>query len=501
MSAQAPTLPTRSRSAQATAGAATALAAVGVEWLAHDARPPLPFPPYAVGDWIIRHTPGGLATDAIDRLGHDAQHILAMGCVAAAIALGAVLGHRSPRGLAALATLASGGAELLDPRHPTLPAVATVAGLGGLAALAAATALRPRPQTGALPAADDLRRRLLALGALAIASAALGAAAVRRAGHHLAAGLVRADRVARIVPDPTIQAAAGLSPLVTSRDAHYTVQIDLESPAVDLAGWRLRVRGAVRNPTAWTLDELRAMPTVERLMNMSCISNPVGGPLVGNARWTGVPLDALLRLVEPTAPARFVEARAADGYHDTLALTAARSGEVLVVFAMNGLLLPQAHGFPARLRVPDRYGVKNVKWLTDLVVLDQDQPGYWTERGWDPIATVRTESRIDTPRAGDIVHAPFAIAGVAWAGDRGISNVEVSADDGHSWLPARLESPGDPLSWRRWSRPLVLPEGTHPLTVRATDGHGQPQPADRGPPHPAGATGWHRVVIRVGPNG
>lgn len=474
-----------------------ALAGVGAQWLGRVARPRLPFPPYSLGDWFIRRAPGGLATAAIDHLGHQAQHVLGGACVAGAIALGVLLARRPPAFLAGVAAGASVVAGLADPRHPALRDVAAVAVLGALVVLAAAlAAAAPRPTDGLDQ--DQGRRRLLALGGLALAGVVLGAGAVRKAGRHIAAAVVRADRPARVVADPSLAAVAGLSAPITSRAAHYTVAIDLEDPVVDLAGWRLRLAGAVRHPRAWTLEDLRAMPTLERVMALSCISNPVGGPLVGNARWTGVSLGELLRVAEPIAHATVVEARAADGYHDTLPLVAARDPDVLVVFGMNGLLLPTGHGFPARLRVPDRYGVKNVKWLTELMVLDADRSGYWAERGWDPVAEVHTSSRIDTPTAGSVVPVRFTVAGVAWAGARGISSVEVSADDGASWAPAHLEAPGDPLSWRRWWRTLVLAEGAHPITVRATDGEGRLQEADRRPPHPGGATGWHRVVVKVG---
>jgi DMSO/TMAO reductase YedYZ molybdopterin-dependent catalytic subunit len=434
-----------------------------------------------------------MATAAIDRLGHQAKHLLAAACILGAVALGAAFGRRKPVALGADALAASLAAGLLDPRHPPPTGIATVALVGGLAALAAATAVESRP-TGA---ADEGRRRLLALGALAVAAIALGAGAAHRTLRHVAAAVVRADRPARVEADATLPDIAGLSPAVTSRAAHYTVGIDLEDPAIDAASWTLRLHGAVHHPRAFTLDDLRAMPTVERVMALSCISNPVGGPLAGNARWTGVPLAALLHLAEPMSHARFVEARAADGYHDNLALADARDAAVMVVFGMNGLLLPRAHGFPARLRVPGRYGVKNVKWLTELVLLEADHQGYWAERGWDAVAEVHTSSRIDTPRAGAVVAPTLTVAGVAWAGDRGIGAVDVSADDGGTWVPARLEAPGDPLSWRRWWQVLELAEGAHPLTVRATDGTGRLQESDRRPPHPSGATGWHRVVVQV----
>jgi DMSO/TMAO reductase YedYZ molybdopterin-dependent catalytic subunit len=248
---------------------------------------------------------------------------------------------------------------------------------------------------------------------------------------------------------------------------------------------------------SWSLDDLLALPTIERLATLSCISNTVGGPLVGCSRWTGVPLADLLRSARLTPTARAIEAHGADGYSDVIPLTDTAESGVMVAVAMNGQYLPVAHGFPARLRVPARYGVKNVKWLQQLFVLDRDKLGYWEHRGWDAAAVVHTESRIDTPPADATVRTPVVIAGVAWAGDRGVSLVEVSADDGRTWMPARVEREVDRLAWRRWQVTLDLPVGVHSLTVRATDGQGRLQSAVRTPPHPAGATGWHSAVITV----
>jgi DMSO/TMAO reductase YedYZ molybdopterin-dependent catalytic subunit len=248
---------------------------------------------------------------------------------------------------------------------------------------------------------------------------------------------------------------------------------------------------------SWSLEDLAARPTVERLAVLSCISNPVGGPLVGCSRWTGPPLAELLRSARPIPTARAIEAHGADGNFDIIPLSEAARPGVMVAIGMNGQDLTVGHGFPARLRVPGRYGVKNVKWLQQLVVLDHDQLGYWGRRGWDAVDVVRTESRIDTPQADTTVSSPLIAAGVSWAGDRGISLVEVSADDGQSWAPARLEREADQLAWRRWQVTLDLAAGIHTITVRATDGEGQLQSPARTPPHPAGATGWHRIVIKV----
>ena len=476
-------------------GVAAAGLGVAAQWLVHLGRPAVPFPPFSVGDWVIRRAPGGLATAAIEHLGHDAKRALAGACTLGALALGAALGRRPPMVLASVAVVLSATAAWIDPTRPAPSAIVPAALVGGAVVVAVAAALRSAPPTPRH--ADTGRRRVLAALGLLVGMAALGTGALRRSLRPVSAALVRADRPAPRVDDPGFSGVPGLSRAVTSRADHYTVEIDLTEPRIDAGRWRLRLGGAVEAERAFSLDELRAMPTVERVMAMACISNPVGGPLVGNAAWTGVPLAELLRLVRPRPEAVGLEARGADGYHDTLPLAAARDPNVLVAFAMNGLLLPTAHGFPARLRVPDRYGVKNVKWLTELVVLDHDAPGYWAERGWDPVARVHMSSRIDVPANTSTVAPTFTVAGVAWAGARGIGAVELSTDDGGSWLPARLEARGDPLAWRRWRRTVRLAPGVHPISVRATDGTGALQEPDRRRAHPAGATGYHRVVVEV----
>jgi Oxidoreductase molybdopterin binding domain/Mo-co oxidoreductase dimerisation domain len=185
----------------------------------------------------------------------------------------------------------------------------------------------------------------------------------------------------------------------------------------------------------------------------------------------------------------------ADGYFETIPVGTAMLPSVLVAAAMNGEVLPREHGYPARLLVPGRYGYKSVKWLEFLALVPSGARGYWVERGWDPQGVIRTESRFDTRGDHSRLPGQFTAAGVAWAGERGISLVEVSADDSHKWTRAELEPPADPLAWRRWRVPMSLPPGVHALTVRATDGTGALQPSAYLPPHPSGASGYHRIVI------
>ena len=480
----------------ATVSVAAAGAAIGGQWLLHVAEPEAPFAPFSLANWVIRRAPPGWATAAIEQLGHNAQRALATATILAAFGVALVLRRLRAPWLAGIAVVLTVGAAVLDPvpRHSTWTAAAAVVAAG---AILAVHILGGGTQTPTATGPLAGRRQFLAAAGLLVTAGVLGAQALRQVARQVTAGVVRADRRAHAPRDAAFSGLAGLSPAVTSRGDHYTVDIDLDDPLVDEASWRLRIGGAVSREVELSLADLRAMPTVERLAALACISNPVGGDLVGNSRWTGVPIGAVLRLAGPRPGATFLEARGADGYAETLPLTAVDGDDALVAFAMNGALLPRGHGFPARLRIPSRYGIKNVKWLTELVVLDQGKLGYWGARGWDRDGIVRTQSRIDTPRHGDLVERRFTAAGIAWAGDRRIARVEVSTDDGATWQPARLEHETDPLSWRRWRIDLRLGPGDRPLTVRAVDGRGSSQAPDRTPPHPSGATGWHRIVVTV----
>ena len=467
------------------------------QWALHVAAPAVPFAPYSVGDWIVRRTPGGLATEVIDSLGHRAKHLLALATIAGALGLGLLFGRFRPWLLGTVAATASLASAALDPHHPCVaPALAAALVAAGAAATVSCVGQSALSARDGHPHDRD-RRQLVRLGLLGVGAAALGLGALRHLAHHVSAALVRADRAATVVNDAPFSAIAGLAPAVSSRAEHYVVDIDLDRPVIPEASWRLDIGGAVSRPQRLSLDDLRAMPTVERLVTLSCISNPVGGPLVGNARWTGVPLTDLLDLARPRIRTGAIAAAAADGYHEWIPLELARQPGTLVAFAMNGSLLPAAHGFPARLIAPGRYGMKNVKWLTSLVITANPAASYWAERGWDSQAVVRTESRIDTPADHQQIRPPFMAAGIAWAGERGITGVEISPDDGKRWLATDLERQGDPLTWRRWRIRLDLPPGLHALRVRATDGTGAVQEPEGRPPHPSGASGYHRVVVIV----
>jgi DMSO/TMAO reductase YedYZ molybdopterin-dependent catalytic subunit len=307
-------------------------------------------------------------------------------------------------------------------------------------------------------------------------------------------------RVVTPPPDRDVGAFAirGLTPEVTPNRLHYVVDTSIIDPDVEVRSWRLRVDGLVGQPLELGYDELLAMAAIEQYVTLQCISNVVGGDLVGTAKWTGVPLRAVLARAGGVAPqAVRVAFHAVGGYTDSLPLAKALDPATVVAYGMNGRSLPRAHGYPARVIVPGIYGMKNVKWLQRVEVVDYDYRGYWQRAdGWDNLAEVKTASRIDVPAELAAVGGGAVVAGVAWAGDRGIRRVEVSADDGRTWNRAVLRRELAPAAWRQWRLPW-RPRGSDRvvLRVRAVDGRGDLQTAQEQPPHPSGASGYDQVDV------
>jgi DMSO/TMAO reductase YedYZ molybdopterin-dependent catalytic subunit len=296
----------------------------------------------------------------------------------------------------------------------------------------------------------------------------------------------------------------GVTARVTPIGEFYVVSKDLLPTSVDLPTWRLAVTGLVDAPGDLTLEDLATLPRVEGHRTLQCISNEVTryGSLIGNQWWAGVRLRDLLDRVGVQAAATHVLWRAADGFHESLPLDVARDELTWLVseMATPGMGLTAEHGFPLRVLIAGRYGMKQPKYLTGIELADHDQPGYWENRGWDQTAAVRTYSRIDEPATGATVAADsdVAVYGIASAGDRGIERVEVSTDDGATWADAELEPPTpetSDLTWRRWRATVRLPVGRAVLLARATDGDGNVQDATVRPSLPSGATGLHRVTI------
>ncbi len=302
------------------------------------------------------------------------------------------------------------------------------------------------------------------------------------------------------VADPTRAQRApveGVSELITPNDEFYVVDTAIGTPQVDHRTWSLSFTGRVDNPFSVTYDELLAMPLVERYITLCCVSNRVGGNLVGNAKWLGVPLRTLVERAGVRRDGNQLVGRSVDRFTVGFPTAAVFDGrEALVAIGMNGEPLPLRHGFPARLVVSGLYGyVSATKWLSEVEFTGwNDFDAYWVPRGWAKKAPVKTQSRIDTPREGDITAGNNVIAGVAWAQTRGISRVQVRVDDGE-WTNAHLPQELSIDTWRQWYLEHDFTPGAHTIAVRATDGTGRTQTGSVRPPRPDGATGYHTIQV------
>lgn len=309
----------------------------------------------------------------------------------------------------------------------------------------------------------------------------------------------------RIVPPPVPtyadwSPARGQTTEVTPTARFYYVSKNLASdPTVDQSTWRLSIKGLVDHPYTLSYAELLALPTVERFHTLACISNQVGGNLISTARFTGVRLADLLNRAGIATGATTMIFRAADGYADALHLSQALDPDALVVYRINGEPLPAAHGFPARMLIPGLYGMKNGKWLSELELTGADFTGFWEERGWTREATIKTMSRIDLPHDGDfLLLQPTTLAGIAFAGARGIARVDVSTDGGQTWQPATLRRPLGALTWTLWQFAWTPPAGgSYVLAVRAIDLDGNVQTPATADPLPDGASGYHAISVVV----
>ena len=289
----------------------------------------------------------------------------------------------------------------------------------------------------------------------------------------------------------------GLGPVITPVGDHYLVSKNFSDPRVDASRWRLKLHGLVDHPLDLGLEDLKALPSVTRSTTLICISNEVGGHLVGNSLWTGVPMADLLEMAGVQSGASHVVLRAADNYSDSFPLAVAGRDGTMVAYLQDGEPLVRGHGFPARVLAPGIYGMKSVKWLMDVEVVDHDHTGYWEQRGWSQTAVVHTMSRIDTPTA-TVLGSDAAIGGIAFAGLRGIRRVEVSVDGGSSWQQATLRPADNAFSWTLWGFEWQTDPGDYEVLVRAVDGTGALQTSEKSQPLPDGSTGYHQLKVRVG---
>lgn len=515
----------------------------------------IPTPAELFGDRIVVLIPLSVFSDLIGLFGHDAKHLFYASLVVLQVAGGGILGAaywgvrimrqakaasstgtgdatRSP-GVADMAVLAA----IFWAISALIAAPLTGAGFVGIGFAGGALTLLEADAAPALagafvfvevlrwqltraafaPAARDVppspgRRKLLrdlgwAAGAV-VGAAALWELVVRGADllglNGAPPTLHLSGTPARIVPPPEpIYSAwtpvAGVTPEVTSTSAFYYVSKNLVTdPNVASAGWSLRIHGLVLQPYTLKYTDLRALPAIHQDQTLECISNEVGGDLMSTAHWTGAGLAELLNHAGIQAGASELIFRCADGYSDSVPLSRALGERALVVYDINGVPLPQPHGYPARLLVPGLYGMKNGKWVTELEVGGGGYTGYWEQQGWSRTAVVKTMARIDTPANGAALRPrPTYIAGVAFAGDRGIARVDISTDGGRTWNAADLKRPLAAQTWVLWEFPWQPAPGNYVIAARAIDGDGYVQSPNPAPPLPDGASGYHAVGVTV----
>jgi DMSO/TMAO reductase YedYZ molybdopterin-dependent catalytic subunit len=306
-------------------------------------------------------------------------------------------------------------------------------------------------------------------------------------------------------PQPTAKAAAGPPPAIkvkeiTPTESFYHVSKNFFDPVSDGESWKLEIKGMVSKPYSLSLKDLFALKAVSVTTGMMCISNPIGGGLIGNTTWKGVHLADLIKRAGPKKGVVDVVMRALDDYSDSIPYAKALDPDVMLVWEMGGELLTPEHGFPARVLVPGIYGMKHVKWITSIELVNYDFKGYWQNpsQGWSDPAPVNVMSRIDFPTNGTLTTKTQSVSGIAFAGDRSISKVEISTDGGKTWQDAYVKPPSSGTSWVVWGYNWTPARaGKYTLQVRATDGQGNLQDPKRTDPYPNGATGYHSVTYVV----
>jgi len=468
-------------------------------------------PVVSIGNRVIDHVPTGVKEFAIRTFGINDKSALVVSIYLVIFLLAVVIGRTFSSGnegrafksviiltaLGAVASLVDSGATIFS----LLPSLAT----GATTILILRWLKGKNVQTVDGETSLNRRELLTRVGLIGVgAIAAVSAAKFLR--DHASAQLQKLNitlpKPLRPLPVPPIDPALtipGLSQLFTPNREFYRIDTAIVVPNIAAETWTLKIDGMAKNPREFTYQELINRPVFELDDTIACVSNEVGGNLVGNARWLGIRLDDLIKEVVPTSSADQVMGYSSDGFAAGFPLAVLDGRDAMIAFGMNGHPLPTDHGFPARLIVPGLYGyVSATKWLTHIELTRFDKKeGYWVPRGWSVLAPIKTQSRIDTPRDGSAVKSgTVAIAGVAWAPARGISQVEVKVSDG-PWRVATLGPELAKTTWRQWWIDWSATKGDSHISVRATDGTGALQSSSSTPAAPDGAQGWHTVNITV----
>ena len=472
-----------------------------------------------VGSSFIDRTPRWLKELAIQTFGTNDKIALEVGMIGVLIIVSGVLGLLSRNRLAplrvgivafgilgALSALEHAGAGFFSIIAPLCGVVAGLFVANRLHSyLSTQRMLSRTPQQSRVPLGWDRRRFIRTVGALG----ALSGGGVLFARSREQARVQQIQDLTKVPLPPLTAGSAPVipttefhptDPYITPNDGFYRIDTALSFPRVDRAKWKLRIHGLVERETFYSMDDLQALPQVERIITLCCVSNEVGGPLIGNAVWRGVLLKDVLESCGIKKDAEQVFSTSLDGWTSGFPVSAAMDGrDALIAIGMNGEALPLMHGYPARLVVPGLYGyVSATKWLSEINITTwSEEQGYWIPRGWSRDAPVKTQSRIDVPRQGELISAgKFRLAGVAWAQHTGVERVEVRVDRG-SWQTCDLGVDLTDDAWRQWIFDWDATAGEHTIQVRTTDKSGYIQTEEVRRVDPDGATGWHTRTVTV----
>ena len=518
----------------AVAGVAAAGVVLSVAELAGAFFPARAAPAIALGSTFIDFTPPWLKDFATAAFGTNDKTALFVGMAVTILVLACVLGAVAYRkwalGVAGVLLMGAvivasvvtrAGVRPLD----AIPAlVGTAAGLAVLRLLA--TRLWPmqqRPDTSAdLPAGDSKesttpkrpegpaagRRAFFAATGVTAAAAVLAATGGRLLGaarSNVAQARESLQLPAPAKPAPAVPAgvqsrAAGVTPWLTPNKDFYRIDTALSVPEINAQDWELRVHGLVEQEVRLRFQDLLDAELIESHVSLTCVSNPVGGDLAGNAKWLGMPIREVLKMARPKAGADMVLSTSIDGFSASTPLEVLQDGrDAMLAIGMNGEALPLEHGYPVRMVVPGLYGfVSATKWVVDLEVTRfADSTAYWTQRGWSERGPIKTMARVEVPRPfAKVAAGRVTIGGAAWAQTRGITKVEVQIDNG-PWTEAELSTEASLITWRQWSFDWDATAGPHYIKARATDGAGELQTDQRADPVPDGASGWQSVMVTV----
>jgi DMSO/TMAO reductase YedYZ molybdopterin-dependent catalytic subunit len=520
-------LPNPSRWRAALVGLISGAVGLGVGEVLAGLFKSLSSPIISVGDKAIDLVPVPLKNFAIRTFGTRDKQALLLGIGVAIALFAAIVGVVGSRkrsvGVAGLVAFGAVGAAaavsgrtgtVADAVPSTIAAIVAIGSLLFLLSLLQKQAAAPKDNicahsTGRVvgsPSALSRRGFLVGSTSMAVAAAILGGV-----GRSLqsATGAV-ASRAKALIAKPkvalpkapaaiSVEALLTANPFFTLNKDFYRIDTALVVPKIDASSWKLKVNGMVGEERTYTYQDLLDRALVERDITLTCVSNEVGGILMGTARWVGVPLRELLDEARADDKATQIVGRSVDGWTSGFPVSAAMDRDAIVALTMNGEPLPFSHGFPARLVVPGLYGyVSATKWLTEIELTTMEAfDSYWVPRGYSKEAPIKMASRIDVPRGlATIPAGPAAIAGVAWSQTVGISKVELSIDSGE-WFEADLADAQSKDTWRQWSYKWDAPTGRHDIAVRATDANGKLQVEERTAPLPNGATGWHSIIVLV----